>query len=295
MFLNQFVNLLPKIFERSDVYDRAKKVKEKIDKYCIPPYSQSVTLYGSKDPNAENLKKYMSIIRNSDIRTSRANGALGIILFGLENASKMMQYVMDNCDKLFNNKEISTSITYSKATIIRIVDCASFVEKYCRDFLNFCYISETLAWQPDHPAKMTERELKKIENNFSDFMICLNVISMDPTVVEGYLENMPDQVVNKLSEDTLSGVHGMATLDPLGLRSFSVKWSPGYWVSSVMNNIEIASVKKAQAELQLLTTRLMLLERKNANKPDPKLENEISSLQDRVSDLKLMLDKEENN
>ena len=293
MFLSQFVAQLPKIFERDAVYDRAKKTKEKLDKYCIPPYTQSVTLYGSKDPSAPNLKEYMSRIRNSDIRTPRSGGVLGMILFGLENASKMMQYIMDNSEKMFNNKEITNSISYTKATILRIVDCANYVEKYCKDFLNFCYISETLAWNPEHPAKLTERELKKIDQGFSDFVICLTVVSMDSSVIQNYLNNLPDSVVNKLTEDTLSGMHGSVSIDPMAMNAISVKWNPGYWITSIHTNMEIASIKKAQAELELLTTRMMLLERKKANKPDPKLEKEIELLQDRVTTLQLKLEQEE--
>jgi hypothetical protein len=290
MSLSTFVNQLPRIFERNTIKERAEKVSEYIRKYSLPAYDTAVSLYGNRDPKAEALKGYLPTIRNLDVVTARTTGALGVIRKRLENALKQMEQIITKSEALFGSKETAAGLTYSKATLIRLIECAQFAEKYSRDFLNFVYVAESIKDLDDDISKPTQREQKSVVNGFQDFMICLAAMGMDYKVLDDYLSKLPDSVVTKISEDTFVATVGAHKIDPLNVRNLTVVWSPIWWVRSVMADWDIARSKAAQAELDLLTARAAYLQRLYEKTNDPKLANEIDSLQARCSDLRLTLD-----
>jgi len=293
MSLSSFVSSLPKIFERDTIKERAEKVSENLRKYSIPAYDLAVNLYANRDPKADVLKSYLPAIRQVDTVTARSTGSFGVIRSRLMNSVKQLEQIIDKSATLFNTKETSAGLTYSKATLLRLVECAQFAERYSREFLNFCYVAESIKDLDDDISKPTEREQKTVVNGFNDFLICLNAMGMDYKVLDDYLTKLPDAVVTRVSEDTYSATMGAYKLDPLNVRNISIKWSPFWWVRSAVADWDIASTRKAQAELELLQVRAAYLERLNERVNDPALAAEIDSLQTRCSNLRLKLDNEE--
>lgn len=286
-------DLLPS-FKKNKIVESCELIQTSIREHTLPAYVSADSLFDGKKFKSEEARDFATVYEKKIGKSSGSN-MIGSIKDGLSNTITLLQHVSSNADQIFSETETNLSLTYTKATCLRLIDAAEFASNYSRKFLNYIFILET-ANADEHVSvqdSLTPAEIKSIHSGFFDFCIAMFVLLKKVEEIERAIKEIPDTIITTISEKTLPATVGRNKLDPLQLANLSVKVNPLYRIGMMVAEYQANKYKAAKSELELLQLRKLNLEMLYQKKPDAKLQKEIEYMESRVTGLNYKISKME--
>lgn len=290
-FLDYVKKLIP-VFEKNDILENTKVLRTTIIEHSINAYSSASDLWQGQKFKSPEMKDYIAYyIKNNNV--SRNENIIDSILSAFKNSLLILNALDEKGKNIFSEKEASVSITYTKATILRLLDAIEFAGDYSLRFLNYIYILETnfIVEEPvaddilQGVGTLPPAEIKWLKDNYTDFCLCIKIMSLPFKSIIDHLEKLPDASITELTEKTFVSTVGQGKMDPLNLQHFSAKINPFYFYGIHKAEYQAKKYKSTKEELELVQLRKLQLERTLAKNYDAKLEKEIAYMQNRVTGL----------
>lgn len=284
MLLSQLRNMLPRTLDKKKMLEQIDKVDSSISEHVLPNYRIAGELRALRAPKDKTAKELVAQI--DKIRGVKGNFAEKVH-FCMTNAQAILGFVSTYSDKIFANNEATMGMSYSKITIVRVLQAADFASTYARHLLNYVVFLES---QKDAPTEAPSKAMVKfLDDKILDFTSALVIMSTDVKDFEKHLKSLPDAVVNEKTESAFGATMGFAKLDPFGLRNFSVSWNPFYHIGMMRAQYQEEKYREAKEEAQLLQLRLQQLESLTDGQQDASVQKEIDILQDKVTTLQFKI------
>ena len=292
MMFADLVKTLPKLLSRETVVDRALKVADALKNQAIPAYESAVGMYHSQDLTSEFAK---SLEKDWKSRNKvKGQGYMGEILTCLEAGAKLMEVIARRAEKIFQVQETSMGLDFAKTLVLNLVLAGDLVKDYSIDLLNALIYEECSVDGKEIAGKPTPAEYDTLKARYLDFVICCRALLTNDAELEKMLNSQQMRTqVSSLTETNMTAIHGLSTIDPIGLSGISVKWNPLYHVSMAIANWQLNRHKAKQEKILLINARLRYLEGVRTNKPSPRVEAEIVRLKKNVDKLEFDIREEE--
>ena len=284
MNLLNFISGLANSFGKNDVLERCNLSKTSLIEHSIPAYTAASELFAGQKFKSKSLQDYSAIF-NKNVGNKAGGGTIGAILAILTNAVSVLDVVAELSKKMYSDREANISLTYSKATLLRLIECSEFTGDYSRKFLNYIYLEEAKEADAEIDIKLSPNEEKWIDDGFFDFCLALNVLKLDVAIIRKHLAELPDASITESTERVFPSTLGYKRIDPFGFNGFSVKYYPLYRIGMFVAEWQANKYNEAKAELEQLQLQQLHLKKLQDGKPDAKLEKTIAYNQTRLSDM----------
>lgn len=275
-------NLLP-TFKRDKITEVCETTSASIREHTLPAYRNAEELFKGKKFKSEQARYYASGLEKK-IGKMPGNTIVGSIRVALENSLILLQTISSDSKNIYSETEANISLTYVKATYLRLVEAASFSNDYARKFLNYLFILETAEADENVSLKdsLSPAEIAWLDSSFQDFVLAVEILSKDVKETQRLIKGVPDALITSLTEKTFPATIGVAKIDPFRMNQFSASVNPFYFFGMMVAEVQANSYKSAKIESELLELRLLNLQKIYANTQDASLQKEIEVMEGRV-------------
>lgn len=279
--LRYIQSLLPN-FERKTMEDNLKSVRKELTETIIPHYERSATLLANakfKDSTLQRFERDFS--RN--VKTRHRGNYVQVISRILPRLVEITNSTERMVEQYFSRDVVKSSLTYSRAQIIQLVEALDFATRYSRKLLILTVSKETAVLDNRRDNPMTSAEIKWLESHAGDFMDIMNSLDRSGKEVESIVRNIPDIEVDETNIDEVIRVSGQSSLNPLNLNRQGFRFNPIYHIRMMKAEWDVARYESSKEEKKLLEYEILDLENMMNGDPDPKLQKAIEYTRERVA------------
>lgn len=286
-------SMLPRL-RKDQILEDLRITEGELKNSVTPAYDDAEKYFKTaKLKSSESTEAATTFYRN--YKATRVNKQNVILEIGsrLKNVIANLSFVTEQNEELLERDVFKDGLTAKKAILVRSAEQLSFISRYAIDFLNFIYVNETReAGGAVHDLVPVQR--KKLTDNIANFAALLSIFGDDPEKFKKQFDTMPDVVVNEKTFSSLSAVYSDDNLDPLyspmvaGFES-----NPIYHLRLVIAEWQADRYKVYKDKKRMLELRLLNLKMLDEKNPDPKVEQEIEYIQNRIEGLEFKMKKME--
>lgn len=288
MSLLKYLSPLTSYFKKDEIVLSCERTAHDIHEHTYPAFKAAADVYDDLSFSAKSTKDFIAIY-TKEVGFDRSQNILESIRDRFDMGQKLLQAVADEIKRIYSEHETAGTLTYAKATLMRIIQACDFANFYARRWLNYFYVEEAKANGFEYGDDLVKAEVDYVEDNFAQFCMCMRLMAYDVDTLKKSLREMPDSLITQLSESTLPTTVGLKKLDPVMLNGFTARANPFYLWGMLRAESQARKYKAAQEMKELLTLRLLQLRKQNDKQPDAKLERQINMLQDRVDGINRQL------
>lgn len=291
---SQFVKSLIADITRSDVVEDAELVKSRVSKYTIVAYTQAAAFTKNHKTKSQAVTVLdMAIDMGLNVKLS-SSGVLrkgGNVIENIERALPQMlkniDVVADLIDKHWNEKSAVSALTYRNANLLQFVSLGTFVDRFARAYLNYYFISETAMANPQTEgfANMSKAEITWLGENAASFGAALSIVAVKTEKLIALIEIMPDMAISREQSESAEAVLGVEKVDPLQMGFIPTWLNPIYAIRMRIVDWQTANYNEAKEDLKRLQLRKLFLEETLGGKHDVRIENELTKVNEKLSDL----------
>ena len=291
---SNFVKGLINDITRSDVVEDAELVKSRVSKYTMVAYSQAASFSKNHKVKSTEITVLDAAI---DLGINDKLAGTGVLRKGgsmIDNIDRVLPQMLKNIElvaelieKHWNEKSAASALTYRNANLLQFVSLGTFVDRYARAYLNYYFIRETATADPQTEgfANMNTAEIAWLNDNATSFGAALSIVAVKSEKLIGFIEVMPDLLISRDHADSAEAVIGVEKVDPLQL-SFIPTWlNPIYAIRMRIVDWQTNNYNEAKDDLKRLQLRKLFLEEAVKGKHDVRLENELTKVHEKLSDL----------
>lgn len=295
-----FKSLLPS-FSKDTVLEDCRVTRGEIVDTVQPAYRQAADLMkNAKFKSAEVLalaKQFSSLAhRTQGNIVVTIDKAIPVVLSTLDEVEGMIQA---NCA----DEIAAGGMTFLRANLLQLVECAGFFAKYARQLLIYIQIHESAQFIQETDEQydavkdhLVPADIAYIQDNFQNFVMAFNALTSGGADLRKKLDAVPDVVMTDDNVHTLPHTAGATKIDPLKLGFIAAWLNPIYHIRIAIADWQFERYKLAQAELQLLQMRNLNYQRLAAGQPpNAKLQKDIEYNERRIADLRAKIAKMERN
>ena len=282
--------LLPQ-FGKSRLQEDIRLVSTELQTVTIPAYKQALpALKNAESKKITELQAKFRSVRNSD----KNKPLVAAILEKLEELKPTIAFIERVVEDDFEVEVIVAGITLQKATVLRMLELATFISAFSLRLLNYLYILESAQRDSDTgytAAQTNPHEIKLLESHIFEYSLALHALAQPEDKLDKTLKTIPDVLVNDRGQ---AAVASMANADPLQV--FNVQgftYNPIYHVGLMVATWQGERYKRNKDLKAVLELRLLRLQRDKAQGHDPGIDKEIETLQSRIDRLTDSLNKVE--
>ena len=288
MSIFNFVNsLLPK-FGKNRLKEDLNIIKTELSTIVIPAYLAATPFHGGDKLLSKRAKEFEKQWFTNVPGTKKNTGLVMSVKEKLETLVTLIGLIDSRIDKDFEDIVITTGLTVSKATILRMVEVAGFLSTYAIKLLNYIYVLEINEHKKLRAATtLTKGEIALLDKHFLEFCIGIKMLCKDQakdTIKR--LDSIPEILVNAAGEISSNVVGDKGGLDTTGV--FAVKgftYNPIYHVSLFVAEWQANRYKRNKELKTMLELRLLNLQQVMNETDDPAVEREIEIIQSRLDKL----------
>lgn len=290
MFIMEFVKkLLPRL-DKDEVLNDISITKVELSGTVLPAYQAARLCFKPKGLKSNEVKELQKVfLRNLKISSyRRQENFIADIAECLPMLIQNLDYVEEECEKLFNADIIRDGLTAKKAMLIRSADQIAFMSRYMVDLLNLIYTLEAKAVSSELTSGFegAEKVSRSVMQNIAAFGTLMSAYAVEPKSFEKSYISVPDVVINEETSDKVAGVYDKSELDPFDSSFLSnFVGSPIYHTRMLFAEWQANRYRNFDDTKKMLELRLTHLRMMYEDKSSPGLEKEIAYVQKRVDDL----------
>lgn len=286
--LSQFVAGLFPLTDKSDLLERIGNIIDEIEEVVIPSYANYNAVFKNSKINSAPAKTLESVIK--DVLPSK--DPFGVIVEkalqeAVQNLKMIRQFVQKDRADVFSKD----AMRYKTASIMKLVELASFATIYAPKLINYVVTAETLESKGQIGLlnhELAPAEIDYITGNIGNFTLALKALSNDHRDTLRTLENGKELIITG-DKETDSATESMANykdIDPLNVGFISLQWNIFWHIGKAYINWRAKRYHAALEERQLLEVRLLTYKQYLETKgSDARLEARCREAQARVNAL----------
>lgn len=182
------------------------------------------------------------------------------------------------------------AMTFKKATILQYLSISRFVSDYSIRYLDALVGAEAAAvagTEAAYVADMLEIERKYLDEERHAYIVGLKLVSTPASVLVQKITDMEDLAANQDKINVIIQTSGVDAVDPLrvNLMGASATSNPFYQIGSAFAGWQVANHNRNKETVKALQLKLLALRDAQARKADPRLEQQIESVNIRVREM----------
>lgn len=279
--LRYIQSLLPN-FERKSMEDSLKSVRAELSETIIPHYQRTASLLGEakfKDPMIQRFDR--DFTRN--VKTRHRGNFITVMSRILPRLVEITESTERLVEKYFARDVVKSSLTYSRAQIIQLVESLDFTTRYTRKLLIHVVSKETSMLDSRRDGALTVAEIKWLESHAPTLFDVMNTLDRSGKDVEAIIKDIPDIEIDESNIDEVVRISGQSNLNPLNLNRQGFRLNPVYHIRMMKAEWDVARYESSKEEKKLLEYEILDLENMMNGNPDPKLQKAIEYTRERVA------------
>ncbi len=285
MKIAKYLSSLLSSFDRAQVIEDIRLLKEELNENTLPPFQAAAEHYQRERFSARSVQDFNAIAVKA-VRTDVRGDFLAITAVALTRGDEVLDFLSGKIDKEFARDITAEGMTYLRANILRYIEVVSFTLRYSRKVLMWTYAEEAQQLTGKKNTALTKAELSWLMANRDVFFRALNILSVKPKEAERFFKNIPNMVIIPEETETVEQTVGLAKLDPFQMNLIPVKLNPIYHVRMAIAEWQVNRYRAAQEEKKALEYRLLALrEMREGGHTDAKLEQTIEYTEGRLQKL----------
>jgi len=282
----QFIRSLAQSFQRNDITENLRLLREDLVNQTLPLYETALSDLGGKSLRSKVGQDFVKKF-NQAVDTPFRGDWLAVSVATMKVLQNNLDTLENLVEKNFARDVVISGMTYQKAQILQYISYAEFFSQYARQVLLYItaaeanVVAKTLQPGKERPAP----EIQWLESNQDSFFKIFRIVVIKSTDLTKLLESIPEITITEDNTGTLAQVQGVAKLDPLQFGLISLNWNPFYKIGVKWANYRIDKNNRAKAEKRAIEFRLEQLRKQASGQNDPQLELVITNYEDQVNKL----------
>lgn len=278
--------MVPRL-QKADIEEDIRITLKELGQVAIPQYfaaTMAVKVNKLQSPEVQLFEK--AFYKHMDLKSKGPN-FISDIHGALQRALQNLTYLQKVTTDVLEADLLNEGLTAKKAHIVRAAGSISFVSNFSIEFLNHILVLESNHVSNEEDKKdISPAELKYIDKRYEIFFKNLNEYGMDPDKFQKLLGGIPDVVITSKNAASISQVFKPAEIDPFGSMGLSgFTGNPIYHIRLLVTEWQGKRYNANKDKKKLLELRLLHLKSLHDNSPNPRLEQEINYIENRVSKL----------
>lgn len=283
MIFSTFIESLSEGSTKNKLVDDMQLARDEFKNHVKPVYETFIDQFSNyqfKSPQliaiAERFNEEFKIKSRDNFIVNTYNSSLKHIEERVDLTFKLLE---DN----FTADILRDSLSIRQINVLQYSEVISFVVRYSRRLLNYVVTLET------HDVSGTESknamkpaELNWIQSNIENYIIALNILTIDKIKATTVFEAIPDVILNRKNADQtvrLTGDKG----DPFQFKFIPVALNPFYHVGMRIAEYQAARYHEAKNEQQVIAAKILYLRGKLNGEEDAKRESVIERYEELLS------------
>ncbi len=283
---NFIKGMLPRL-QKADIEEDIRITLKELSQVAIPQYFAATTAFKVNKIQSSEVQLFEKAFYKFVDLKSKGPNFISDIHAALQRAQVNLTYVQKLATEVLEADLINEGLTAKKAHIVRACASLSFISNFSIEFLNHILTLESNAVSPEGEAKeIAPAELKYIDKRYETFFKNLNEYTMDSDKFQSLMGEVPDVVITSKNAASIAQVFKPTQLDPfggMGLSGFT--GNPIYHIRLLVTEWQGKRYNANKDKKKLLELRLLHLKSLHDNSPNPRLEQEINYIENRVSKL----------
>lgn len=282
----QFIRSLAQSFQRNDITENLRLLREDLVNQTLPLYETALADLGGKQLRSKVGQDFIKKF-NQSVDTPFRGDWLAVTVATMKVLQNNLDTLENLVEKNFARDVVIAGMTYQKAQILQYISYAEFFSQYARQVLLYITAAEanvqakTLQPGKERPVP----EIEWLQNNQDSFFRIFRIVVIKSTDLTKLLESIPEITITEESGPLVAQTQGPSKIDPLQFGLISLNWNPFYKVGVKWANYKIDKNNRAKAEKRAIEFRLEQLRKQASGQPDPQLELVISNYEEQVNKL----------
>lgn len=283
-------SLLPS-FDRSQVTEDLRLLKEELNDSTLPPFQQAAETFGRDGFRARSVKDFDSLfLRQTRAAALRSSDWVQMTHQALSRADEVLDLLSGKINKEFAKDINAEGMTYLRANILRYLETVSFAVRYARKTLLWALAEEQNAITNRNDSPIAKAEKSWLIANRDVFFRAIVIMSTPVKEADRFFKNIPNMVVIPEEVEAVEQTVGVKRLDPFSFGLMPPKLNPIYHVRMAIAEWQVSRYKATQEEAKALEYRLLALrELQEGAGGDAKLEQQIEYTEGRLQKLNYKL------
>ena len=284
--INFIKAMLPRVM-KADVEEDLRITEKELSQTTIPQYFSAGNLFKVNKIKSQEVNDFeKAFYKTMDLKSKGPNFIVDIHA-ALLRLQANLTYLQKLATDILEADLIAEGTTAKKAHILRAAGSISFVSNFALTFLNHILVLESEALSDKGTeSDIPPAEKKYIDSRYDLFFKNLNEYSMDPEKFQKAMVEIPDVHLTSKNAASVAAVFKTSQLDPfggMGLKGFT--GNPIYHIRLVVAEWQARRYNANKDKKKLLELRLLHLKSLYENSPNPRLEQEINYIENRVAKL----------
>lgn len=288
---NYVQRLLPK-FGRDTIEGSIRDIRKELTEHTLPPYESALPLL--KDWTFKD-KQFIEMERlfKREVQSKFHGNFIEVTFEILKRTNDNLNVLEKLVEKEFARDVVRSSMTYSKAQILRLVEAVDFVITYSRKNLIFVLGRETNLYRQNGMVgkEMRPSEIEWLQANRTTFIALLKTLDRPTRELEKIIDGIPDIEVDPSNEDMVAATSGRKSIDPMSLGFYSNFKNPIFYIGMRYAEWQVSRYDRAREERTMLEYQILELENSMDGKEDPKIQRAMEYTQDRLDKLNRKISK----
>lgn len=280
---NFIKGMLPRL-QKADIEEDVRITLKELSQVAIPQYFSAGEVFRVNKFNSDEVKLFeKSFYKQVDLKNKAPNFIIDIHT-ALQRLQTNLSYVQKLVTDVLEADLLNEGLTAKKAHVAKAAASISFASNFSIQFLNHVMVLESIAAGSDD--ELAPAEVKYIDERYEKFFDVLNHYAMDTSKFQELFTEIPDVVITSKNAASIMQVFKPLQLDPFGAslqKGFT--GNPIYHVRLVFAAWQAKRYNANKDKKKLLELRLLQLKSLHDKSPNPRLEQEINYIQNRVSRL----------
>lgn len=307
MVILDFIKALKPHFFKNDIGDLVRTTKFSLDNSMTELVRQANEHFKVNKSISQKNKDLTNVFyRNYDLGSSNSKVNVFAELYTvLPKVSQNLSTLDKEFDEIQSKDIITAGLTIRKANVIRSIQDIVFINNFLNDFMTVYYNNESLEVakklgseeaNKEFSIEISDRLIKRVEMGIAYFAQLLSIYGSDNKSFVKKIEKLPDVVLNEKTAGAVMAVYKNTDLDIASVNAGNFyKLNPFFFIANMYAMISSDYYKSLNDKKTLLELRLMHLQMLAERKEDPKLEQEIFYIQNRIEKIEYKISKMENN
>lgn len=293
MNITQYVKSLKGVISKDDAKSTLDNVIQELSTKVLPISATAAAAFKVIKIKSKEVIGLDERYRNA-LKLGRNGNMFVDINTRLLAAHRVLNTLGELLDKTLPETVTATTIDHRSATILHLIDSASFLNRYVRRLIEAAAVYETEAvgmYEDYQKANLTKGEAVWLESRFGYFLETLEALSETPQDFKKKFDEIPMVKVDT-DGDSVS-VFGRLKMDPFKLGFIPIFLNPFWHIGKWIVELQAWRYKEAQEDLKRVQQRILLLEEAVAGKANPSLEKELMLQRDKAEGLIYKINKAE--
>ncbi len=284
--INFIKGMLPRL-QKADIEEDIRITQKELSQVAIPQYFAAATIFKVNKIQSEEVKAFEKAFYKTMSLKTKGPNFITDIHFALQRLQTNLTYIQKTTTEILEADLINEGLTAKKAHVVRAAASVSFVSNFSVAFLYYVLTLESNAVSKGSDiTDIPPAEKKYMEKRYDMFFRNLNEYSMDSEKFEKLMVDVPDVVLTSKNASSINQVFKPLQLDPFSSLSVSnFTGNPIYHIRMVVTEWQARRYNANKDKKKLLELKLLHLKSMHENNPNPRLEQEINYIENRVSKL----------